>query len=163
MSLKLTMCCLAQNDDDSQDDTDFILQLVSQWKVFKNTADCNNAEMVQIVKLLFSAFAEDADEEEKQLFKELSETFSSFLAEKNVDGKLLLEYDEKQFADDIVAFSNNDKVGRVSRGMLEMLKTWPEDFIAPIKQSLGSSLEWKKVGSFLHHLLYSYHVFIIIS
>ena len=134
------MCCLAQNNDGSQEDTDAtdpLQRLVSQWKVFKKTADCGNAEIVQIVKLIFSMNGAVPEE-----FKEFPEIFLSFLTDKKVDGKLLLEYEANQFANDIAAFSNNDKFGEMSRGMLIMFKLLTYHVSAQIKESL----EWKKVS-----------------
>ena len=116
--------------------------LVSRWNVFKKTVDCNTAEVIQIAKLCFSA-RRNMDKREEQ-------TFLSFLTEKKVDGKMLLEYDEDKFAKDIVAFSSNEEFEDLSREILQELKE-VNDYV---RREIKESLEWKKVSVFSHRVLY---------
>ena len=70
------------------------------WNEVEQIADCSAAQILQIAKRVIP---------ETGKLNDHSDSFLSFLAEKKVDGKMLMKYQRKQFGKDVMEFCGGNK------------------------------------------------------
>ena len=115
------------------DGEDDVKSVVTEWYGVRVLADCNNHQIMEIAKRVIDKVLK---------LKDYSDVFLPFLAEKQIDGELLKEYETEQIVHDVEMFSSNEKLARLSRDLLRNLKKY--DVSALVKESM----EWKKVSAF---------------
>ena len=118
------------------DGEDDVKSVVTEWYGVRVLADCNNHQIMEIAKRVI-------DKVLKLKLKDYSDVFLLFLAEKQIDGKMLKQYEAEQFVRDVETFSSNEKLARLSRDLLRNLKKY--DVSALVKESM----EWEKVSAFI--------------
>ena len=146
MTLLEALCAFLQNVAGSEGDSD-VKSVVTEWSGVRELADCNNHQILQIAKRVIDKYVEeyeaDDDDYEVLKMKDHSDTFLSFLAEKQIDGEMLKGYKREQFGHDVEAFSSNENLDNLSRDLLWELQEY-DDVSALVKESM----EWKKVSVF---------------
>ena len=165
---------IVQSADGSVGNTD-AKPNASQMDDIRKIEDCSSEHILEIAKRVI---AETDDDEE---MKECSEILLSFLADKKVNGAMLMEYDDEQFFEDIVAFSrdcdsNNDDSSDVDSDddssdvdsdddEFEDLEFASEELLKELKnfdvlKMVKESMEWKKVSVLMDPVYYSYDVLV---
>ena len=110
----------------------------AQWSDIKELADCGTAQIMEIAERVIA---------ENEKLKNHSDSFLSFLAEKKVDGEMLMKYQKKQFQKEIVAFFDNKKLTGPSGKFLKELKDFDVTTMRSDSDSESDSLQWDKVSA----------------
>ena len=167
-SYQNSLCVFAQSADGSVGNTD-AKQNAIQMDSIRKIEDCSSEHILEIAYRVIAASDNDG------ILKECSEMFLFFLAENKMNGAMLMEYDDEQFLEDVVAFSRDcdsintdssygdsgdEDTGELEDALYTLLYELKNFNVSTI---VKESMEWKKVSVLMDPVLYSYSLFVQLS